>query len=211
MASRTTRYPSRLNFVVDLESLVRNSGRQIDWARIAATDTDFIDDDGKKAIPAGTVMAEVGGKLVPRGVSQAVTAAIDTNVATITLEAHGLAVGDEVYVTGATPATINGLHTVESVPDADSFTFAATGDDGDATGTIALGYSASGILVSDAVEDDKSASLSGYGVLIGGVLYDNLLPDATGTPKVLPAAYKTELNAGVTGFVFEQYVDSRTS
>jgi hypothetical protein len=45
---------------------------------------------------------------------------------------------------------------------------------------------------------------------IGG-LYENLLPDATGTPKVLPAQYKTELTAAGCTFKFHQYADSRAS
>lgn len=72
---------------------------------------------------------------------------------------------------------------------------------------------ASMILETNAIEDDPTAALSGYGMIIGGSLYENLLPDSTGSPKVLPAAYKTELQtAGVsTGFQFEQYADTRAS
>ena len=47
--------------------------------------------------------------------------------------------------------------------------------------------------------------------LVGGVLFENLLPDATGTPKVLPTQYKTELkNAGCT-FKLVQYANSQAS
>jgi hypothetical protein len=44
------------------------------------------------------------------------------------------------------------------------------------------------------------------------VLFENLLPDASGSPAVLPAAYKSELQAaGIgTGFAFEQYADTRS-
>jgi len=34
-----------------------------------------------------------------------------------------------------------------------------------------------GLIVSDAVEDSKTAALSGYGMFIGGVFYEDLLPD----------------------------------
>lgn len=37
--------------------------------------------------------------------------------------------------------------------------------------------SSSGFLVSDALEDAKSAALSGYGMFIGGVFYRELLPE----------------------------------
>lgn len=74
---------------------------------------------------------------------------------------------------------------------------------------VATTNPAIGILETDAVEDERFAALSGYGVMKGGILYENLLPDATGTPKTLSAAIKTELNAAGNGFAFEQYGDSR--
>ncbi len=67
-----------------------------------------------------------------------------------------------------------------------------------------------GLLETDAVEDD--AILTGYGVITGGNVFENWLPDATGgPPATLPAAIKTELNAaGVgTGFGFFIYTDTR--
>jgi hypothetical protein len=70
-----------------------------------------------------------------------------------------------------------------------------------------------GILETDATEGDKSAALSGYGLIVGGVVYENLLREATGgPPAVIPSAYKTELQtAGVgTGFGFRQYSDNRS-
>lgn len=64
-----------------------------------------------------------------------------------------------------------------------------------------------GFLETDADELDKSAALTGYGVIVGGVLYENLMQEAAGTPAVIPTAYKTEVQtAGVgTGFAFRQY------
>lgn len=76
---------------------------------------------------------------------------------------------------------------------------------------------AAGILETNAIENDISAALSGYGVIVGGVIYENLLPDATAgaTTGVLPTAYKTEMMGSTsspksTGFVFEQYLDNRS-
>lgn len=69
---------------------------------------------------------------------------------------------------------------------------------------------ATGILETDAYEDDPNAARSGYGVIIGGVIYEALLPDASGTPRVLAAAIKTELDAAeTTGFAWMAYSDSR--
>lgn len=64
------------------------------------------------------------------------------------------------------------------------------------------------ILLTNAEEDSRVHAITGYGVVRGGVIYENLLPDATGDPKVLPTDYKTELNANGTGFSFSQYSDS---
>jgi hypothetical protein len=43
------------------------------------------------------------------------------------------------------------------------------------------------------------------------VLFENRLPDAAGTPKLLPSAFKSELNAAGLGFAFEPFADSRAS
>jgi hypothetical protein len=72
-----------------------------------------------------------------------------------------------------------------------------------------------GFLETDAIEGEISAAKTGYGLIIGGVLFENLLPDATGgTTGTLPDAYKTELvnatNPKATGFAFEQYADNRS-
>jgi hypothetical protein len=63
---------------------------------------------------------------------------------------------------------------------------------------------ATGILASEAIQDDRVAALSGYGVIKGGVIYQNLLPG--GTPA---AAVKTELDAAGTKFAWVTYADSR--
>jgi hypothetical protein len=67
-----------------------------------------------------------------------------------------------------------------------------------------------GLLETDAVQDSQTAAASGYGVIVGGVVYENLLPDAVA--GVLPSAIKTELNtAGASkGFLFQTYGDDRT-
>lgn len=120
-------------FVVDPHTLVRNSGRQVDFAAWAATHTNA--QTGKVEIPAGTIVDEdVDGKLIP------------------------------------------------SADDA-----------------------ASGILATDAIEGDRSAAKTGYGVLVGGVLYSNLLPAAPTAGQI------ANLNAAGTGFTFEVYEDDRSA
>lgn len=134
----TTTNLSRPPVVADPHSIIRNSGRQIDWANVSATNA-----DGKKIVPADTVVGELlgTGKVSPRVVT--------TN-----------------------PAV--------------------------------------GIMETTAVEGETFAALSGYGVIIGGHIYENLLPDASGgPPKVLPTAIKTELRANGYAWSFEVYGDNR--
>jgi hypothetical protein len=69
---------------------------------------------------------------------------------------------------------------------------------------------ATGILETTAVEDERSAALSGYGCLIGGALFKNLLPENAETDF---ADWIAELNdTGVgTGFAWLTYADNRES
>jgi len=196
--------------VVDPASIMMNSGRQVDFTN---TPDSYKGADGNKLIPAFTVVSQLAsGKVIPRvGNELTVTVAVASNVATATKTAHGLAAGQQVYISGANLSYVNGIKTIATVPTADTFTFAATGSDATATGTIKAGIVACGMLVSNAVENSKSDSVSGYGIIVGGNLYENLLPDATGTPAVLSDEIKTELANAGTGFYFEQYGDSRTS
>jgi hypothetical protein len=60
-----------------------------------------------------------------------------------------------------------------------------------------------GLLFGTATEGQPSHSLSGYGVIIGGVIYENLLPE--GVPA---AAVKTELDGAGTKFAWQVYADT---
>lgn len=68
-----------------------------------------------------------------------------------------------------------------------------------------------GILEHTAYQDDPTAAKSGYPVVVGGVIYENLIAQASGgPPKTLAAAIKTELAAAGAGFVYEIYEDNRS-
>jgi hypothetical protein len=91
------------------------------------------------------------------------------------------------------------------------------GDSFDLTATFSANPKAIGLLETECEEPytiyghgDYSAAKSGYGVMLGGIFYENLLPDATGNPAVLPAAIKDELKASGYAWAFEQYNDNRT-
>jgi hypothetical protein len=197
---------SRARAIVDESSLERLPGAQIDWASVTAAG------DGTKSLKAGTVISrKADGQFQPRSYSQTITVVVASNVATATKVAHGLSVGETVFISGANLSYVNGLKVVATVPTADTFTFEATGANATATGTILASRAATAILETDAHQSNLAEALSGYGALVGGVLYENLLPDATGTPKVLPAQYKTELKNADGSFKFVQYQDTRAS
>lgn len=53
-------------------------------------------------------------------------------------------------------------------------------------------------------EDNPTEALSGHGAYNGGNVYEALLPDASGTPRVLPAAIKAQLAAvGIKFLIWE--------
>lgn len=66
-----------------------------------------------------------------------------------------------------------------------------------------------GLLLTTAVQDEPNAALSGYGIITGGVMYENLIPGAAGTPAELAQDIKDELNANGTGWSWRQYADDR--
>jgi hypothetical protein len=64
------------------------------------------------------------------------------------------------------------------------------------------------ILISSANEKDYNDAASGYGTCVSGVLYENLLPDSSGNPKVLAPALKTKLVASGK-YIFQTRAESR--
>ncbi len=71
-----------------------------------------------------------------------------------------------------------------------------------------VGLSSYCILETNAFEDAPTDSATGYGSIIQGVIYENLLPEAGGgPPKVITSAWKTELLARGGAWVFLQYSD----
>lgn len=202
-----TYYLTRARAIVDETSLERTEGAKINWSAVTA------DSDGAKRVKAGTVVSRRSdGKVEPRSYALTLTSVVvAANVATATKTAHGFSVGETVYISGGSLSYANGVKTIASVPDADTFTYAATGSNATATGTIVASRVATEILESDACDLNYAESHSGRATIVGGVLYENLLPDATGTPKVLPSGYKSELVTAGCTFKYRQYADSRAS
>ena len=67
------------------------------------------------------------------------------------------------------------------------------------------------ILATLANEDSETDAVTGYGVIKSAAVYENLLPESSGSPKVANSTYKTELLAQGGYWMFEQYGDSSAS
>lgn len=288
MATRTTTYPTKQNFVVDPNSIVRGSGRQVDWDKVsdmfrpggfsmvvgaagaapgatsvpvAALENDvpagvydfgvdnFVVTVDQAALAAAVsihVVALPGplqaGQILDFGGAKFARVATDTAAGAVTVPTDAL----PTALAGNETANVKGSKLVEVTTDADagdttltveplphsldsgdSAIISGSGDKVIPAGTVVAQLSsgkivprasrpgaetATGILETPAQENSKSDALTGYSVIVGGNLYENLLPDATGSPAVLPTAYKNELNAAnISNFVFEQYYDSRAA
>ena len=219
MPTRTTHYLTRLPFVVDPHSIVRDDGRQIDWDQVPpdtyATSTGVTATVGAAGAAQGATSIPVAALAgpIPSGVTLKFTGADE--FATLTAPA----------ATGATSLTVAAL--VNALESGDAATYRTNyGKRVIAAGTVMSELTsgkivpraittatATCILETAAEEGSPSDALSGYGVIIGGALYENMLPEATGgPPKVLNTTWKGELQtAGVgTGFAFRQYADTRS-
>jgi len=212
---RTSQFASGAAFIIDHQTVTRNGGRQIDWANVA---------ERYRATPGQTVSttgAAAGATALP---VTALTVSIPSGTTLNFLPGTGkFAKLTATAAIGATSLAVEALPT--TIASGDTAIYAGTGTKvlkagtvvGDALGSgkvsprVVTTNPAIGILETDAIENSLSAASSGYGIVIGGAVYENLLPESTGSPKVLATAVKTELQTdGVTmGFAFLQYVDTR--
>lgn len=165
-----------------------------------------------KRVKAGTFMTLEGGYMIPRANATAIADTGNTtgdNVApiVITSTAHGLVTGDIVRVSGAVTNTgANGVWRVTKI-DADSYSLLGSQGNGAAEAVTSSVRAAVGLLGSDAFEKNRSAALSGHGLIIGAQIYSNLLPEA------LVSAFQTYLEElllrpGGRGFQVSTYVDN---
>lgn len=216
MPSRTSTFASRPGFLVDQHSIRRNSGRQINWglvgekyretpgqivrmAAAASADSATITVDAlEQALPAGTLI--YFGEL---GETVRTTALEPVGETTIAVEADHTAIedNDEGTVYGVGYKTLRAGTVMDEIDSTGLVVPRAAGADVSGRTTI-------GLLASDAHEDRTGGSvesLSGYGIITGGVVYSNLLPD--GVPDANALTALGALPGG--GFAFETYADDR--
>lgn len=195
-------------FVVDWNSVDRNPGRQIDWARVA------------ESRRAGTVYTITTSGAAAAAVALPVTALPVALPAGTILNFTGA--GETAILTapaaaGATSLAVEPLDAAIEASDTATYIISQSNDKVIPGGTVMCVVVASGkmvpraerpgaeeaigILISTAIENAKGDALSGHGLIVGGVIYENLLPEVV-------TAYKTELENNGTAWAWVTYSDS---
>ena len=200
--------------VVDYATLVRGAGIEVDWNvlgeefrstafRVTATAVSAINATSITVVAlvgslsVGQVLTFTGGKtakLTANAAPGATQIAVEALVAAIAVNDFASFIGSGLKrilaFTAMSPMT-NGKFVPRSTTAVEATCF----------------------IVSNAEQGDDqfpgNDGLTGYGQIVGGVLNENLLPDAVVATGLIPAAYKTELKANGAGFVFQKYFDSR--
>jgi hypothetical protein len=217
LMGRKTKNISRPPFALSTKSLLRDTGRQIDWTALFTNQYRH----GAFSVVVGVAGAAQGATTVPvLALKEAIAKGTVLNFGTnkfVTVNADAAA-GATSLTTLAIPTALVSLDTayhtnsgltgflVRAGTIVDILTNGKVVPSALNTGAV----TAYGILETDADSENKTDALSGYGVLIGGDIYENLLPEAdlTLTPPTITAAWKTELAARSGRFQFHQYTDS---
>lgn len=212
MPTRTEQAMGMPAWLVDYYSATRDGGHQIDWANVS---------EAQRTTPGQTVTTTATAAAAATSIAvSALTYAIPSGTVLNFTGAGEFAVLSAAAAAGATSLTVEALDA--EIESGDTALVAGSGGkflpsgtvcgtllgDGKISPRVVTTNPATCILLTDAYEDSRVAARTGYGVIRGGVIYENLLPEATGTPKVLASAVKTELNANGTGFSFSQSADS---
>lgn len=208
---------SNPTFIADHGNVPRDTGRQIDWSRVPDTykmGTAYTITANGAALAGATsitvdatpVALPVGATLDFLGVGEFATLTAPAAAGATTLTVEALDAGIEDNDTATYLVSISGAKAIPAgtvmcalasklmIPRA-----ARTGAE-----------TAFCLLASNAIEDAPHNALSGFGCILGGVMYENLLPDFSNASW---ATFKTELQAaGVsTGFSWRTYEDTRAA
>lgn len=194
-------------FVVDINSIDRNTGRQIDWNVVP---------DSYKAGVRYTITAPDGAA---QGATSIGVTALTVALPLGTMLKFGTAefaqltqyaeVGAEDIYVEALP---NAIESGDTAP----YLLSESNEKVIPAGTVMCELAngkivpraarpgseqAIGILWSTASQHSKVAAKTGHGVIVGGVIFENLLPETI-------TSYKTELETNGTSWVWETYADS---
>lgn len=209
MGWKTTVYGSMPGFVADPESIDRNTGRQIDWAKVP---------ESYKAGTRYTITTSAQANAAATSISvTALPVALPVGTVLDFSGAGEFAILTAAAAAGATSLTVEALDAQIESGDTATYLISESNDKVIPAGTVmcelSTGYvvpraarpgseEAIGLLWSTATQNENSAALSGYGIIVGGVIYETLLPETI-------TSYKSELASAGTGFVWSAYSDSR--
>ena len=205
---RTEYNVSTISWIADHNSIVQNSGRKINWDQVVDTDG-----AGNKKMDSGQIVSLYGDGIAPRKDAEiTLSGATEDGAgeATHTASAdHGLAVGNTVIIAGYATSEYNGTFKVTSVPTATTFTVeGVTGTPDDDGGGGTATPKAIGFLLESINAGERERSVTGQAVIIGGVFYDNLLPDSSETDF---DTFISEVDDSGNGVTLESYEDNRVS
>jgi hypothetical protein len=205
----TTTFASAVDFIADLNSVDRNTGRQIDWSRVpdsyrtgasytitspagaAAAAVALPVSALPVALPAGTVLDFAGTGRYAKLTAPAAVGA--TSLAVEALDVAIPAAGTATYIVSKSNAKV--------IPSGTTMCEIA------ASGKIVPraarpgAETAIGLLWGTAVENQPAMAQTGYVVIVGGVIYETLLPEVI-------TSYKSELVTNGSGWVWQTYFDS---
>ena len=202
-------------FIVDLASLIQDTGQQIDWTlsgvarfhrgafgvrnttAVVASDTTIAVAALQYALPAGSVIDfGAGDKIV-------LTADAAEGATSITVNPAHSAIADETTGYAIQPGYVDGGF---RIPAGTIMARNATNFKLFPRALVTGAETAECVLLTDAKSDSKTDSLTGYGVTYGGIFYENMMPDAVVATGLVTSGWKTELGAR---FVWRKYRDSR--
>lgn len=211
---RTYHKNNRPPFVVDQNSLIRTLGRQVNFDKCgdqfktgafkvtvgpagAAADATSVPIVGTLggALKKGYLLS-FGGKKFAR-----LSADVAAGVASLPVDALATALvsGDSTFAGGTGNKRVPAGTCI--VEDTDGKVYPRINETGAKT--------AYGFLETDAQENSPTDAETGYGVIRGGSLFENQLPDARANGGSLSGTWKTELKANDAQFMFDTYYDSR--
>lgn len=201
-------YNSSPDFVADPRSIDQNEGGQIDWSRVPDTYRAGTQYTITTTVQSNAAATTLTVSPIPDDlpVGKVLNFAGAGRFATLTAPA----------AKGATTLTVEALDA--TIPTATSavYTVSKSGSKVIPGGTVMCRLSggkivpravhpgseqAIGLLVGSAIENLYEHAMTGYGIIVGGVIYETLLPETI-------TSYKSELATNGSGWVWLNYADS---
>lgn len=206
---------SRPPFVVDPTSIVRDTGRQVDWPNV-----DESYQHGSVAVAATAQADSSATQISVTALEKAIRAGtmlvfLTGSTASAAFVTEDAAVGDTVIKVEALDETVANNSVANYGGNGGRFIPAGTVMDLLPSGKLVPSAQGTGgvtaycVLETNADEDAREDASTGYGAICAGFLYENLLPEANA--GTINSDWKTELRARGGAWQFAQYEDNTVS